>query len=377
MPYPHVPIDFLIVADPHWICAVSREMKHRFRDSRAQPQSPALSRAGRCARHATSRGQHATAASAAASSHEKANASIDLGKGASMVARQQHGLFFEEYLDRMMDHYESSSGYTDEHDAEYKTSNGLRYVSVKNTSMRGEICLGDFYRIVNCTDHMLMFDGRHDSNVPMPDRVIVYDLPDGFASVFPSSTSIDEVVDLVEEFRDYMMCDDNLDLEALRDDTGNPDLTFSDHEFDPYWRKRRLEYLRAYRELFESKGGILIHPRPKRDHSGKNRRLQCAIPRRYLRDFFERYAVIEVIWENTGDITVRDYTGYFASFYDMDAFQEEVGPDFEDVLPFDYVANYGSGEQLEYQFTLCGDEDQEDLELRMWDWVGYLIYEAL
>lgn len=277
-----------------------------------------------------------------------------------MTERQGHGLMFEAYLSDMMDAYENDENYTGEYDAYFTTANGERFVSVKNTSKRGEICLGDFDRIVNSTEHVIMFDGRHDARVAMPSRIIVHDLPRGFAEVFVGDQA-DAVCELVEEFRDYMFSEENLDLETARDESGNAELSFNDREFDPYWKKRRVAFTKAYKELFEG-DDIWIHPRPKRDHK-KQKRLQCAIPRRHIKDFYNAYAVYELIFHSDGTITIFDYTGHpYGELCDDEGVSNI------------RVAHDG---YIEYLFDTYDDEDQEDMERRAWSWMEQLIYNEL
>lgn len=66
-----------------------------------------------------------------------------------MPARQEHGLQFEELINTMVESFSKSEGHTDKDDGFLDTLNhGRIAVSAKNTSLKGEICLGDMERIV-------------------------------------------------------------------------------------------------------------------------------------------------------------------------------------------------------------------------------------
>lgn len=273
------------------------------------------------------------------------------------MERQAHGLFLEAYLADRLPSFTKSEGYTDEHDGTFETNDTTLAVSVKNTSKYGEICLGSFSRIISSYDSTLFIDGRHDPRVQMPDKILIHYLPSGFASVLLEG-QVEDIQNLVDKFEQEMFSDDNLHIQEMRQEYEDDGLSFNDYEFDPYWTDGRKAFIREYKEMFDGEE-YWIHPRPKRDHKSQ-KRLQCAIPKRFRSIFAQYYRVMEVVFDSNHMMTVFDW---FKEYHDED----EITPEraFNDC--------YENDDCFEYIFEQYDDESYDDMERRAWNWVDYLL----
>lgn len=192
-----------------------------------------------------------------------------------MAERQEHGFRFENLCDSMLSNMELYDGYTNIDDAVFDTGNRRVRVSIKSINHTGEICLGDIFRIVEIDEPLLMLVGNHFRGKE-PDTIDAYYFENGFPGIMHGNAK--DVASLCHEFYDYMLSEENL----------------NERNYDKHWTEERKRFLDAYKALFGTEGGgdakIFIHPRPKRDHKNQ-RRIQCAIPRRYRGELDSMYRI--------------------------------------------------------------------------------------
>lgn len=293
-----------------------------------------------------------------------------------MPARQEHGLQFEEFINTMVESFSKSEGHTDKDDGFMDTLNhGRIAVSAKNTSLKGEICLGDMERIVYSEDPLLVFNGRHLTGVSMPETVFVHYLPYGFSAHLGDGWEREEGRASVMEFKDYMTnpCNElrEEDEESVRSRYGNDSIDYHSDEFNSRWRKRMQEFKDDYFDIFDGQGNIIIHPRPKRSHSQS--RLQCAIPYRFITGFAQEHLVMSLAYNENGTTSVRDYMTPVCG-YDEDYLDEMIESGEID----DY--RYGSdafGAYVEYDFLSYDQIYAMDTEERAWCFLESTLYNLL
>ena len=212
-----------------------------------------------------------------------------------MAERQSHGFKFEQLCNNMLSNLTLFEGYTNIDDALYDTGRHTVRVSIKSINYNGEICLGDIFRIVDISEPLLMLVGNHFRG-KAPDSIDAYYLPNGFPGIMNGKSG--DVSDLCHRFYDYMLSEDNLNKRG----------------YDKKWAEERRRFLDAYIGLFGEEDrndqNIFIHPRPKRDHKHQ-RRIQCAIPRRYRSRLDDEYRIAAI---NLASNRVETRDGFSRAF---------------------------------------------------------------
>lgn len=198
------------------------------------------------------------------------------------MERQKHGFAFEKFLNNMIDDFALDDVYTSEFDGFWEPYNVGVSVKIKNT--KGELCLGSFHRIVQQNEPIVLLYGEY-SKPYIPDFISALFLKNGFDPLFCGCQN--QVQQLVTDFEEYMFSDDN----------------FNSYSYDREWSANRRAFVNAYKNVFDE-NTIYVHPRPKRDHNSQ-RRLQCAIPKRYIKFILENYTVASL--DNPLDAEQEDW----------------------------------------------------------------------
>ena len=208
-----------------------------------------------------------------------------------MTERQGHGFKAEEFLEEKLPSFERDSNYTAAHDGTITSSSDKKVPCSIKTVGRGEICLGDFRRIANDDQPLVVIVGEYSKKLPggkaIFDDFQVCLLPKGFAGVF--GKRVFPVRSYIGEYRDYM----SGKLASYAGYAYNPSkYPFNSHAADADWTKDKETFDKRYLALY---GGEepLIEPRPKRDHKTQ-RRLQCAITRAQRDAFYKAYRIAQI-----------------------------------------------------------------------------------
>lgn len=175
--------------------------------------------------------------------------------------------------------------------------------SIKNTKTKGEMCMGDYQRIIDSIEPTLLFAGSYEFRKNGTDIIRVLYFPNGLSEICDPE---EDIQDFVREYKAYMV---GHWPESPTDffDYGEYHIDGDRFQADSQKKAWAADH-RIFNEWFAAICGddAYVHPRPKR--STRQRRLQCAIPNRFQEKLFSEYCISEIERKNLYDYLAWRWT---------------------------------------------------------------------